>query len=282
MNRLSRTERAQIIRALVEGNSIRSTSRMTGFAQNTIMKLLRELGSACAEFQSSTLRNLPTTRVECDEIWAFVGSKSRNVPEEHKGEFGWGDVWTWVAIDQESRLIITWLVGTRDDRSAQEFITDLASRLPNRVQITTDGHTPYVTAIESAFGSNVDYARLVKQYGRDDAKEIHQARKYSPNKVSSQEVYVMTGNPDPAYISTSYVERHNLSMRMGMRRFTRLTNAFSKKVENHAAAISLNMMWINFGRPHKSLADPYARTPAMAAGVADHVWTCEEIAALLD
>jgi IS1 family transposase len=282
MNRLSTAERAKIIRALVEGNSIRSTSRMTGFAQNTIMKLLRDLGAACAEFQSSTLRNLPTTRIECDEIWAFVAAKQRNVPEAHQGEFGWGDVWTWVAIDQDTRLIITWLVGTRDDYAAHEFINDLGSRLANRVQITTDGYKPYLTAIEAAFGSNVDFARLVKQYGKDDRSEIHQSRKYSPNKIISQEVQVISGDPDPAHISTSYVERHNLSMRMGMRRFTRLTNAFSKKVENHAAAVSLNMMWMNFGRPHKSLANPYARTPAMAAGVADHVWTCEEIAALLD
>jgi IS1 family transposase len=282
MNRLSRAERAQIIRALVEGNSIRSTSRMTGFAQNTIMKLLRDLGAACAEYQDRTLRNLPTTRVEADEIWAFVGAKARNVPEQHKGEFGWGDVWTWVAIDQDSRLIISWLVGTRDPASAHEFISDLGSRIANRVQITTDGYKPYIAAIEAEFGTDVDYARLIKQYGKDDAREVHQARKYSPSKVTSQEVQIISGDPDPAHISTSYVERHNLSMRMGMRHFTRLTNAFSKKVENHAAAVSLNMMWINFGRPHKSLANPYPRTPAMAAGVADHIWTCEEIAALLD
>jgi IS1 family transposase/uncharacterized protein YerC len=166
MNRLSRTERAQIIRALVEGNSIRSTSRMTGFAQNTIIKLLRELGSACAEYQSNTLRNLPTTRVECDEIWQFVAAKARNVPEQHKGEFGWGDVWTWVAIDQDSRLIITWLVGTRDDWAARDFISDLGSRLANRVQITTDGYKPYIQAIEAEFGSNVDYARLIKRTAR--------------------------------------------------------------------------------------------------------------------
>lgn len=285
MNRLSRTERAQIIRALVEGNSIRSTSRMTGFAQNTIMKLLRDLGAACAEFQNATLRDLPTTRIECDEIWAFVHAKARNVPEKHAGEFGYGDVWTWVAIDQDTRLIVTWLVGTRDERAAHEFTGDLGSRIASeRVQITTDGHRPYIEAIEAEFGNRADYAMLIKEYGRDraEATEVHQARKYSPNKVTSQDVRIISGDPDPARISTSYVERHNLTMRMGMRRFTRLTNAFSKKVENHAAAVSLNMMWINFGRPHKSLADPYPRTPAMAAGIADHIWTCEEIAALLD
>jgi IS1 family transposase len=285
MNRLNRTERAQIIRALVEGNSIRSTSRMTGFAQNTIMKLLRDLGQACSEYQDRVLRNLPTLRVECDEIWAFVAAKAKNVPAKHQGEFGWGDVWTWVAIDQDTRLIITWLVGTRDEWTASQFINDLASRIPaERVEITTDGHRAYLPAIESEFGARADYAQLVKEYGRDtaDAGEVPQARKYSPNKVTSQEVRIISGDPDPARISTSYIERHNLTMRMGMRRFTRLINGFSKKVEHHAAAISLNMMWINFGRPHKSLADPYPRTPAMAAGVADHMWTCEEIAALLD
>lgn len=284
MNRLNRTERAQIIRALVEGNSIRSTSRMTGFAQNTIMKLLRDLGAACADYQNRTLTNLTTKHVEADEIWAFVAAKEKNVPEPHRGEFGWGDVWTWVAIDQDSRLIITWLVGTRGPEAAHEFIGDLRSRVSGRVQITTDGHKPYLAAIEAAFGNDVDYAQLKKEYGADlnDRSETPQARKYSPRKVTSQEVRVVSGNPDPERISTSYVERHNLSMRMGMRRFTRLTNAFSKKVENHAAAISLNMMFMNFARPHKSLANPYPRTPAMATGVADHVWTCEEIAALLD
>ena len=274
MNRLSRSERAQIIRALVEGNSIRSTSRMTGFAQNTIIKLLRDLGDVCAALQDQILRNLPSTRIECDEIWTFVNAKARNVPEKHKGEFGWGDVWTWVAIDQDTRLIVSWLVGSRDEFAAMEFIADLGSRLASeRVQITTDGHGPYIAAIEAEFGRNVDYAMLIKSYGKDDARETAQARKYSPSKVTGQEVRVISGDPDPERISTSYVERHNLTMRMSMRRFTRLTNAFSRKVENHAAAVSLNMMWQNFGRVQKSLADPYPRTPAMAAGVTDHVWT---------
>jgi hypothetical protein len=188
MNRLSRSERAQIIRALVEGNSIRSTSRMTGFAQNTIMKLLRELGAACAEFSNATLRNLPTTRVECDEIWAFVGAKERHVPDERRAD-GWGDVWTWVAIDQDTRLIITWLVGERDDVAAHDFIGDLGSRLANRVQITTEGHKPYLTAIEAEFGSNVDYAMLIKEYGVVESEDgSPTARRYSPNKVTSQEV----------------------------------------------------------------------------------------------
>ena len=284
MNRLSKAERAQIIRALVEGNSIRSTSRLTGFAQNTIMKLLRDLGAACAEYQDRALRHLQTSSVECDEIWAFCHAKERNVPEEHRGELGYGDVWTWTAIDQDSRLIISWLVGTREAEDALAFTMDLRSRLAHRVQITTDGHLGYLSAIERAFGSDVDYAMLIKQYGKDTAEsvEVSQARKYSPNKVTSQEVRVVTGNPDPDRISTSYVERQNLNIRMGMRRFTRLTNAFSKKIENHTAAVTLQFMFHNFGRPHRSLANPYPRTPAMAAGIADHIWTCEEIAALLD
>lgn len=284
MNRLSNTERAQIIRLLVEGNSIRSASRITGFAQNTIMKLLRDLGTACAEYQDRTLRNLPTVSVECDEVWSFCHAKERNVPDEKKGQFGYGDVWTWTAIDQDSRLLISWLVGTREVDDALAFALDLRSRLANRVQITTDGHLGYLSAIERAFGSDVDYAMLIKQYGKDTAesKEVSQARKYSPNTVTSQEIRVVTGNPDPDRISTSYVERQNLNIRMGMRRFTRLTNAFSKKIENHTAAVTLQFMFHNFARPHRSLANPYARTPAMAAGVADHIWTCEEIAALLD
>jgi len=284
MNRLSKTEQAQIIRALVEGNSIRSTCRMTGFAQNTIMKLLRDLGIACAEYQDRTLRNLSTTSVECDEIWSFVHAKERNVPKQHRGEFGYGDVWTWTAIDQDSRLIVSWLVGTREVDDALAFAMDLRSRLANRVQITTDGHLGYLSAMERAFGRDVDYAMLIKQYGKDsgESREVSQARKYSPNKVTSQEVRIVMGNPDPKRISTSYVERQNLNIRMGNRRFTRLTNAFSKKVENHSAAVTLQFMYHNFARVHASLANPYPRTPAMAAGIADHVWTCEEIAALQD
>ncbi|MBA2633837.1 MAG: IS1 family transposase [Chloroflexi bacterium] len=284
MNRLSRTEQARIIRALVEGNSIRSTSRITGFAQNTIMKLLRDLGTACAEYQDRTLRNLSTVSLECDEIWSFCYAKARNVPENHAGEYGYGDVWTWTAIDQDSRLVVSWLVGTREVDDANAFAMDLRSRLANRVQITTDGHLGYLSAVEHAFGRDVDYAMLIKQYGRDgtDSREIHQARKYSPNKVTSQEVRIVMGNPDPERISTSYVERQNLNIRMGNRRFTRLTNAFSKKIENHTAAVTLQFMYHNFARVHAFLANPYPRTPAMAAGVADHVWTCEEIAGLLE
>jgi IS1 family transposase len=284
MNRLSRSERAQIIACLVEGNSLRSTSRLTKHSINTVSKLLVEIGIACSEFQDRTIRNLTSRRIECDEIWAFCYAKASNVPEKFKGDWGYGDVWTWTAIDPDTKLVASWLVGWRGENEAVDFLTDLRSRLANRVQLTTDGHVAYAGAVEYVFGSSVDYAQLIKQYGKDsgDAQEVHQARKYSPNKVTSQDVRVLSGDPNPALISTSYVERNNLSMRMSMRRFTRLTNGFSKKVENHAAAVALYTMWQNFGRPHKSIANPYPRTPAMAAALSDHIWTCEEIAALLD
>ena len=282
MNRLSRTERAQIINLLVEGNSLRATSRITGRSINTVSKLLVDIGAACSEFQDRTIRNLTSTRIECDEIWAFCYSKARNVPEKFAGEFGYGDVWTWTAIDPDTKLVASWLVGWRGEPEAVDFLMDLRERLANRVQLTTDGHVAYAGAVERVFGTEVDYAQLIKQYGKDDAQEVHQARKYSPNKVTSQEVRVLSGDPDPALVSTSYVERNNLTMRMSMRRFTRLTNGFSKKAENHAAAVALYTMHYNFARQHKSLSNPYPRTPAMTAGIADHVWTCEEIAALLD
>ncbi|MEX2136977.1 MAG: IS1 family transposase [Chloroflexota bacterium] len=282
MNRLSCTERAQIIRTLVEGNSIRSTSRMTGFAQNTIMKLLVELGDAATEYQSGTLRNLNSTHIECDEIWAFCHAKQKNVPEQYAGKVGYGDVWTWTAIDADTKLIPAWLVGTREADDAYAFIADLGSRLANRVQLTTDGHLGYLTAIEREFGRNVDYAMLIKTYGSDGRDDAPQARKYSPQVVTSQEVRVIQGSPDPDRISTSYIERSNLTLRMSSRRFTRLTNAFSKKLRNHAAAVALHHMHYNFARPHRSLANPYPQTPAMAAGISNHIWTCEEIAALLD
>lgn len=282
MNRLSRAERAAIIRALVEGNSIRSVSRMTGAARNTITSLLVELGKACSAYQDRTLRYLTTERIECDEIWAFCHAKERNVPEDHRGEFGYGDVWTWTAIDPETKLVMSWLVGTRDPADCRAFMADLRSRLmAPRVQITTDGHRPYIEAVEEAFGKDADYAMLIKEYGVEASRDgSPTARRYSPNKVTSEVVYVVSGDPDPSHISTSIVERQNLTMRMGMRRFTRLTNGFSKNVENHAAMVSLHFMHYNFARPHMSLGK--RTTPAMAAGVADHVWTCEEIAALID
>jgi IS1 family transposase len=282
MNRLSRAERATIIRALVEGNSIRSVSRMTGAARNTITTLLVDLGRACAAYQDRKLRYLTSTRIECDEIWAFCYAKAKNVPEQHIGEFGYGDVWTWTSIDPDTKLVPAWFVGMRDAEDARAFIADLRSRLMSpRVQITTDGHKPYIEAIEAEFGAEVDYAMLIKDYGVEPSLDgSPTARRYSPNRVTSQQVRVISGDPDPDLISTSYVERNNLTMRMGMRRFTRLTNGFSKKVENHAAMVSLHFMHYNFARPHSALGKQ--TTPAMAAGVADHVWTCDEIAGLLD
>jgi IS1 family transposase len=273
MNRLSRAERARIIALLVEGNSIRSINRLTGFAQNTIMKLLVDMGDAATAYQHRVLRNLTSRRIECDEIWAFCYAKAKNVPEKHWGEYGYGDVWTWSAIDPDSKLIPTWLVAPRDEYAAREFIADLGSRLANRVQITTDGHKAYIAAIEEEFGTDVDYAQLIKTYGAEprEAVEVPQSRKYSPQVCTGTEVRIVQGDPEPTRISTSYIERHNLTLRMSNRRFTRLTNAFSKKVRNHAAAVAAHHMHYNFGRPHRSLANPYPRTSATAAGIADHI-----------
>lgn len=275
MNQLSRAERAQIIRALVEGNSLRSVSRMTGFARNTISTLLVQVGRAASEYQDRALRNLTSTRIECDEIWSFVGMKEKMIPEERRGEDGIGDVWTWVAIDPDTKLVPSWVIGDRDDAACRQFMFDLASRLSNRIQLSTDGFSRYPNAIEEAFRGQIDYAMVIKDYGIDLTD-----RRFSPPVVMSERKIVVNGNPDPDRISTSYVERQNLTMRMSMRRFTRLTNAFSKKVENHAAMVSLHFLYYNFGRPHGSLGK--LTTPAMAAGLSDHVWTCDEIAALVE
>jgi IS1 family transposase len=277
MNKLSTEKRTAVVRCLVEGNSIRSTVRLTGVAKNTITKLLVELGVACAEYQDRTLRNLPCERIQCDEIWSFCSSKAKNVPEQHKGSPDWGDVWTWTAIDPDSKVCASWLVGNRSAADAHALMADLQGRLAHRVQITTDGLHLYATAIESAFGIDVDYATLVKIFGTDPEGEKH----YSPSVCTGVMVKSLVGSPDPAHIETSHVERQNLTMRMGMRRFTRLTNAFSRKVDNLAAAVALHFIYYNFARPHMSLKNPYPRTPAMAAGVADHVWKIEEIVALL-
>jgi IS1 family transposase len=281
MNRLSRAERAEIIRALVEGNSLRSTARMTGFAVNTVMKLLADLGGVCVSYQDEHLRDLTCERVQADEIWSFVYAKAKNVPEAKRDTFGYGDVWTWTAMCSDTKLMISWLVGERSIEDGTVFMRDVASRLAHRVQLTTDAHRASLEAVDDAFGGDVDYARLLKQYGVQESEDASPtARRYSPNVVTSVEVKVVTGDPDPAHISTSHIERSNLTMRMGMRRFTRLTNAFSKKVANHAAAVALHTLHYNYARPHRSLGRNM--TPAMAAGISDHVWTCEEIAALLE
>ncbi len=274
MNRMPIAKRAQILGFLVEGMSLRAASRLADCSINTVTKLLVDVGAACAEYQDGALRNLTCKRIQCDEIWSFVGSKQKNVPADRAGEFGVGDVWTWTAIDADTKLVASWMVGERNAEAAGAFIDDLAGRLANRVQLTSDGLRLYVRAVEEAFGGDVDYAMLVKQYGEGPQSP---ERKYSPVEFVSAEKKRITGNPDKAHVSTSYVERQNLTMRMSMRRFTRLTNGFSKKVENHAHAVALHFMYYNFGRIHKTLRV----TPAMQAGVSDHVWSLEEIAALV-
>lgn len=272
-NVLIPAKRVAIVSALVEGNSIRATARMVGVSKDTVMKLVGDLGSACAAYQFDALRDLSCKRIQVDEIWSFVYAKAKNVPQERAGQFGVGDVWTFTAIDADSKLCISWMLGARDTGTATEFMQDVAGRLSNRVQITTDGHRMYLQAVEDAFGSSVDYAQIVKVYGTPEEAE----KRYSPAECIGCERKPIQGNPDPRHVSTSYVERANLSMRMGMRRFTRLTNAFSKKLENHAAAIALFFMHYNFARIHQTLRV----TPAMAAGVSDHPWEVEEIVALL-
>jgi IS1 family transposase len=275
MNRLSPEKRKQVVASLVEGNSIRATVRMTGVAKDTVTKLLVDLGTVCSIHQDRVMRDLPCERIQCDEIWAFCYSKAKNVPQEKKGEFGYGDVWTWVALDADTKLVPTYRVGSRDLADAHEFIADLAKRLSHRVQLTTDGLRVYLSAVERAFGNDIDYAQLVKLYGSDGTASS--GGRYSPPVCIGAIPEEVNGNPDPAHVSTSYVERQNLTMRMSMRRFTRLTNAFSKKVENLAAAVSLHFFHYNFCRVHKTLGT----TPAVAARVSDHVWSLDEMIGLL-
>lgn len=273
MNRASLEKRAAIVRALTEGNSVRATSRLTGAAKATVLKLLVELGEFCSIYQDHALRGLNCQRVEADEIWSFVGAKARNATKA-----GQGDIWTYTAICADSKLMVSWLVGSRTPETAQAFMQDVAARLANRVQLTTDGHHMYFTAVEKAFGWNgADYAMLVKTYGTNEAEGT---RRYSPAICTGATKQWVMGAPVTENVSTSYVERSNLSMRMGMRRFTRLTNAFSKKAENHAHAVSLYFMHYNFCKAHGTLtkaAGGVKQTPAMAAGLTDHVWTVEEI-----
>jgi IS1 family transposase len=279
MNKLTDARRAAIVRALCEGNSVRATARLTATAKATVLKLLVELGEFASMYQDVTLRNLPCTRVEADEIWSFVGAKASNATKD-----GQGDIWTYTAIDADSKVMISWLVGPRNGEATRAFMLDLAPRLARRVQLTTDGLPWYPRAVEEAFGwAGCDYAQIQKQYGNEsDAK----GGRYSPSPVVIGVTKdVVMGRPDESKISTSYVERSNLSIRMGNRRFTRLTNAFSKKAENHAHAVSLMFFHYNYCRAHQTLtkaANGIKTTPAMAAGIADHVWTVEEMLSLLD
>ena len=274
-NVLSTAKRAAVVSALVEGNSIRATVRMTGVAKNTVVKLLVELGDACQSYADEHLRNLPCKRLQVDEIWAFCYAKAKNVPAEKKGKFGYGDVWTFCAIDADTKLVPSWLVGSRDVGCATELMQDLAGRLANRVQVTTDGLKAYVSAVEEAFGGDVDFAQLHKIYASvPNGPET----RYSPAECKGCEKRVVTGSPDRKHVSTSYVERQNLTMRMSIRRFTRLTNGFSKKVENHTAHVAIHFFHYNFCRQHMSLK---ARTPAQAAGVDARRWSTEDMVRLL-
>jgi IS1 family transposase len=273
MNRLDSAKRAQVVSCLVEGNSIRATVRMTGVAKNTVVKLLCDLGRACSDYQDKAFVNLKCKRIQCDEIWSFIGAKEKNCSVEMKAK-GAGDIWTWTAICADSKLIPCWFVGARHAGCAYHFLADLKDRLANRVQMTTDGYRAYLDATERAFGTEIDYAQLQKIYGA--APEGPQVR-YSPAICMGARKAVITGKPDHKHISTSYAERQNLTMRMSMRRFTRLTNGFSKKVENHEHALALYFMYYNFCRIHQTLRV----TPAMEAGVSDHVWSLEQVISLL-
>jgi IS1 family transposase len=269
MNRLSTERRAAVVAALVEGNSLRGTARLTGVSRMTVEKLLRDLGAACAAYHDTHVRNLTSKRIECDEIWSFVGAKAKNVPEEKRGL--WGDAWTWTAIDAESKLIVSYRVGARTGTIAYDFMMDVASRLANRVQLTTDKHRSYLTAVDYAFGTEVDFATLEKRYaGTVDGR-------YTPAKIKSTKRTTITGTPNPRHISTAYVERQNLTMRMHMRRFTRLTNGFSKKIEMHSHSVALHFMYYNFCKIHQTLRI----TPAMAAGLTNVAWNLDDLIRLL-
>jgi IS1 family transposase len=279
MNKLSLEKKVQVIAALVEGNSIRSTCRKTGAAKGTVSRLLRDVGTACAKYQDEHLTNLTCKKLQCDEIWGFVYAKEKNLPDDKQGQFGYGDVWTFAAIDADTKLVPSYLIGLRNADCAIAFANDLKSRLANRVQLTTDGHKMYLVAIESAFGSEIDYAQLVKLYGQE---LLQNEKRYSPSECIGAEKHVVQGSPDIKAVSTSFIERQNLTMRMGMRRFTRLTNGFSKKIDFLEYNVALHFMYYNYARVHKTLANPYPRTPAMAAGIENHIWTIEDIVRLTD
>lgn len=274
MSKLDHKARAQIISLLCEGMSIRAITRLTGASKNTVAKLLVAVGHAVTAYQDKALRNLKSKRVQIDEIWSFIYCKNDNVKRAKSAPPEAGDVWTWTAIDADSKLLVSWYLGARDTDAAMHFLTDLRSRLANRIQLTSDGHRPYLQAVDSVFGNDVDYAMLNKIYGADPQGQ----KRYSPAKCIGAEKRKITGNPDKKHISTSFVERQNLTMRMHMRRFTRLTNAFSKKMENHAATIALHSMFYNFVRIHQTLKV----TPAMAAGVTDKLWEISDIVQVLE
>lgn len=276
MNLLTTAERVRIVACLVEGSGVRSTCRMTGFAKGTVLKLLCDLGAVCETIHDEKVRGLRTARLECDEIWSYVGMKKKNVPESMKDRSDLGDIWTWTGLDADSKLMVSWLVGDRTNESARAMMWDMAGRIVSeRVQLTSDGYRYYRHAIDEAFGDSADYSELHKVYGGADGSAN---ARYSPSICIGCIRRRILGNPNPEHISTSYVERANLTMRMGMRRFTRLTNAFSKKLTNHVAAIALFMVHYNFCKVHGTIK----KTPAMAAGITDHVWSIDEIVAALE
>lgn len=275
MNKLPTAKRVQILSMLCEGSSMRSVSRVVDVSINTVAKMLEDAGKACAEHHDKAVHGVKAKRIQCDEIWSFAHCKEKNVATAKAAPEDAGDVWTWTALDADSKLIVGWLVGDRDADAANTFIQDVAGRLATRVQLTTDAHKPYLEAVEGAFGADVDYAMLVKIYG---ASSESAKGRYSPAECTGTRKKRVEGKPDPAHVSTSYVERQNLTMRMHMRRFTRLTNAFSKKVESHARMVALYTVWYNFVRIHKTLRC----SPAMAAGVSDRLWSMEDVVALID
>lgn len=277
MRKLDAKTRALIIRLLVEGNSIRATSRIADVSKNTVNKLLNDAGAACAKYHDEHVRNVKASVIQCDEIWSFTYAKQKNVATAKAAPEHAGDTWTWTAIDSESKLIVSYMVGGRDSEYAIEFMDDLRARLANRVQLTTDGHKAYLEAVEGAFGADVDYAQLIKMYGGETGSKGHE-KKYSPAECTGIKKRTVEGNPDKALISTSHVERQNLTMRMHMRRFTRLTNAFSKKIENHMHAVALHFMYYNFVKVHQTLKV----TPAMEAGLTDRLWDVADLVAIVD
>ena len=278
MNLLPTEKRAQVLNSLVEGVSMRATSRLSRVSINSVVRLLVQAGKVCDSYHNATVRELDSTLVQCDEIWSFAYAKAKNVERAVAAPSEAGDLWTWVGIDADSKLIISFLVGGRDSGYALEFMDDLRSRLANRVQLSTDGHRPYLEAVEGAFGGYVDYAQIVKLYGSNPDEETN-PRRYSPAQCVGIRKRAITGQPREELVSTSYVERHNLTMRMSLRRFTRLTNAFSKRLENHCHAVALYTYFYNFIRPHKSLG---GRTPAMAAALADRPHSFEDVVGMID
>src|SRR5712671_69590 len=278
MNKLPLTKRVQILSMLCEGSSMRSISRVVDVSINTVDKLLCDAGEAALAYHDRAVRGVKAKRVQCDEIWSFVGAKQKNVAgSKRAGDPTAGDCWTWTAIEAETKLLISYTVGGRDAEYALALMADLRGRLANRVQLTTDGHRAYLQAVEEAFGADVDYGMLVRLYGPETSGQGHE-RKYSPSECVGARKDTITGNPDPRHVSTSYTERANLTMRVSMRRFTRLTNAFSKKLQNHEYMVALYALWYNFVRIHKTLRI----SPAMAAGIEKRLWSMEDVVALID